>query len=340
MKKRFLVAPLCAAVILSLLAGCGDSYMSSAAKESAPAYAESAMYDSSDVYTGAYAEEAAADYDMEESYDAGSGESAGNDAQAERVEESGTSSSRKLIRNVDMDIETEQFDELLTNLEKKVKELGGYIENSSTYNNSNSYSGYESRSATMRARIPADKLDTFLGTVSEQSNVTRKAENVDDVTLTYVDLESHRNALKEEEKRLLSFMEDADTIEDLITIEDRLTDVRYQLESMESQLRTYDNQVNYSTVNMNISEVEKYTPVTEETTGDRILRGLTERLEAIADAFKEFGIGFVIHIPDFILVAVIIIVIAIIVTLSIRGRKKHRERKEHGGDPKEGGSPD
>ncbi len=340
MKKRLLVAPLCAAVILSLLAGCGDSFRSSAAMESMGNYEEPAMYDSSDVYAGAYAEEAAADYDYEESYDAASGEAVNKEVEAERIEETGTSSSRKLIRNVDMDVETEQFEELLANLEKKIKELGGYIENSTTYNNTSYYSDYESRSANMTARIPADKLDVFLGTVSEQSNVTRKTENVDDVTLTYVDLESHRNALKEEEKRLLSFMEDAESIEDLITIEDRLTDVRYQLESMESQLRTYDNQVNYSTVVMNISEVEKYTPIVEETTGERILRGLTERLEEIGDGLKEFGIGFVIHIPDFILVAVIIIVIAIVVTLIVRGRKKKRERKEHGGNPKEGGSAD
>ena len=339
MKKRFLVAPLCAAVILSLLAGCGDSYRSSAAVESAPAYEEAGMYDSSDVYAGAYAGEAA-DYDYEEAYDSASGDAVNKDPNAERVEESGATSSRKLIRNVDMDIETEQFDELLSNLEKKVKELGGYIESSGIYSNSYTYSDNESRSASMTARIPADKLDAFLGAVSAQSNVTRKNENVDDITLTYVDLESHRNALQEEEKRLLSFMEDAETVEDLITIEDRLTDVRYQLESMESQLRTYDNQVNYSTVNMNIAEVEKYTPPAEETTGDRILRGLTERLEAIAEGFKEFGIGFVIHIPDFIVVAVIIIVILIIVALIVRGRKKHRERKEHGGDPKEGGSSD
>jgi hypothetical protein len=74
-----------------------------------------------------------------------------------------------------------------------------------------------------------------------------------------VDLESHKKALQEEEKRLLSFMEDAESIEDLITIEDRLTNVRYQLESMESQLRTYDNQVNYSSVHMNIEEVETIT---------------------------------------------------------------------------------
>lgn len=332
--KRKLVIPLCMLVILSTLAGCGSTSESYA---SAPA--ESAAYDSADLYTNSYAVEEAADYDIEYEEAMDDAVSAGNE-QAERVEESDASSDRKLIRNVDMDVETEEYDELLLKLEQKIKELGGYIENSSTYNNSSSSYGKSARSAYITARIPAKRLDDFLGAVAEQSNVTRKSESVEDVTLTYVDLESHKKALKEEEKRLLDMMGDAETIEDLIAIEDRLTNVRYQIESMESQLRTYDNQVNYSTVTMSISEVERYTPVEEETTGQRIRRGFAERVEAVGEGLKEFGIGFVIHIPDFIVAAVIIVIIILIIYLIVRGRRKHRERKKHGRNPEEGGGAD
>mgnify|MGYP002226154573 CR=1 FL=1 len=94
------------------------------------------------------------------------------------------------------------------------------------------------------------------------------------MTLTYVDLQSHRDALQTEQERLLQLLEQAESIEDIITIEQRLSDVRYQLESMESQLRSYDNQVDYSTVYLYIDEVEVYTPVEEETHGNVFLQAL------------------------------------------------------------------
>ena len=65
-------------------------------------------------------------------------------------------------------------------------------------------------------------------------------------------------------------MEKAESIEDIITIEQRLSNVRYQIESMEAQLRTYDNKVDYSTVHLDVSEVKELTPVHEETLWERI----------------------------------------------------------------------
>ena len=88
-----------------------------------------------------------------------------------------------------------------------------------------------------------------------------------------------------EQERLLQLLEQAESIEDIITIEQRLSDVRYQLESMESQLRSYDNQVDYSTVYLYIDEVEVYTPVEEETTWERISAGFM-------DSLKEYRRGY------------------------------------------------
>ena len=95
-------------------------------------------------------------------------------------------------------------------------------------------------------------------------------------------------------------------MEDIITIESRLSEVRYQIESMESQLRTFDNQVDYSTVNLSIEEVEIFTPVEEETPWERISEGFAESLDNIGNGFVEFGIWFVIHIPYLVIWAVFI----------------------------------
>ena len=74
---------------------------------------------------------------------------------------------RKLIKTVDMHVETQQYDQLLAAIDGQVKDLGGYIENMNTYNGSAYYNRNPIRNADMTIRIPKENLDTFLNKVSE-----------------------------------------------------------------------------------------------------------------------------------------------------------------------------
>lgn len=235
---------------------------------------------------------------------------------------------RKLIKTVDMSVETEEFDALVSNVEKRVAELGGYIEQSNIYNGSYT-SNYRSRSASLTARIPADQLDSFVTDVAEYSNVLRKEENVEDVTLQYVDMESHKKALMAEQESLLSMLENAQSIEDIIAINEQLTDVRYRIESMESQLRTYDNKISYSTVYLNVQEVEQYEPYVPKSTGERISEGFTRNLHRVGDGISNFFIELIIALPILVVAAVIIAIVIGIVFLVIRaGEKKAAKQRQ------------
>lgn len=133
---------------------------------------------------------------------------------------------RKLIETVSLEVETREFEQMMSVLEERIQELDGYVEAMDTYNGS-SYSGYNSnRSAHLTVRIPSGKLDGFLDTVSDIGNIVRRHNNVEDVTLSYVDMESRRNTLRTEQSRLLEFLDKAETIEEIITIEQRLSEVR------------------------------------------------------------------------------------------------------------------
>ena len=113
-------------------------------------------------------------------------------------------------------------------------------------------------------------------------------------------------------------MKKAESVEDLITIESRMSEVRYELESIESQLRTYDNQVDYSTVNIDVHEVVEYTAPKKGTVGERIAEGLKENLADIGIFLEDATVWFVTNIPTFLLLAVF----AIIIILIIKGIKK------------------
>lgn len=217
---------------------------------------------------------------------------------------------RKLIKNVDLSVETKEYDKLLVNLENEINAIGGYMESFNSYNGG--YYDKSGRNADIVARIPASKLDAFVNKVGEEANITNRSESVEDVTLRYVDMAAHKKMLQEEQERLLELLETAGSLEDIIVIESRLSEVRYQIESMESQLRTMDNQVDYSTVRIGINEVKELTPVVEKSTWDRISEGFSKSLKDIGKGFVEFFIGFIIYLPYIILmIAFALIVLAV-----------------------------
>ncbi len=234
-------------------------------------------------------------------------------------------SSRKLIRTFDLDVETLEFDSFIASVKAEVNSLGGYIESSSTSGNSYNYSS--NRYANFVCRIPSDKLDEFVNTVGGLGNVTYSYENTDDVTLKYVDTEARIKSLQTEYDQLLELLAEAENIDTIILLQQRLTEVRYQLESYQSQLRTYDNLVDYSTVNLNVNEVKRITAPEQESVWERIRSDFSDNIYDIWVGAEDFFVWFVANIPYFIIWAVIIAVIIIIVKLIFRNSPKYQARK-------------
>ncbi|MCI8556263.1 MAG: DUF4349 domain-containing protein [Lachnospiraceae bacterium] len=326
MKKKIRKLALITAGIL-ILSGCGAKSMSAETAAEAPAMSQES-YDTgyyNDMYADAEAPAGEEEYEFSTEQGMEVSSTTGLDSVA--------ATSQKLIKTVSMSMETKEFDTLLESIRGKVEELGGYIE-SSEISGSSYYSVQGNRYAWLTLRIPAEKLDGFVTIVSELGNVTSKNESVEDITLQYVDVESHKQALETEQARLLELLEKAESMEDIIAIESRLSQVRYELQSYGSTLRTYDNRVNYSTVSIDISEVERVTPVIEERTFfEEIQYRLSDNLYDIGRGMRNFAIWFISSLPYLVIWALIIIVLVCLVRKFIRkkpffGRKKKEQIKE------------
>lgn len=247
-------------------------------------------------------------------------------AQTGEVPESAANTERKLIRTIDMSVETEDLDQTLEQIDQRIAELSGYAENREIYNGKKGST--RSRYANLTIRIPADKLDQFVNQVSEVSNIISKNETTEDVTLSYVAVESRIKALETEEARLLELLAKAQSMEDLLQIEQRLTEVHSDLETVKSQLRTYDNLVDYGTIQLNISEVREYTEPVEEPEGfwERVVSGFTYSMETVDTMITELTIFALSVIPFFIPPAIVLTVAGVItlVVLWIVRRKKKK----------------
>ena len=231
-----------------------------------------------------------------------------------------------------MTIETTEFDATIASLRNKINAVGGYIENEYTYNGSLYNSSKQSKYATITVRVPDTELDSFVNDASGIGNVTQKTTSSTDVTLSYVDTESKKEMYKAEQESLLALLEKAETIEDITYLTQRLTEVRYNIESMESSLRVYDDLVDYATVNFNINEVKVLTPtvVEEKTPMQELKEGFVKSVKDVIVDARDFFINLIIKLPYIIrtlfCLAIPCLIIFIIVMIIIKANKKKKQK--------------
>ena len=235
---------------------------------------------------------------------------------------------RKWIITINMDVETEDLDSLMTQLDAEISEFDGYVEDQNIHNGS-TYAARRYRSANLTVRIPAQQVDQFTGSVSGMANVTSQNLNREDITLQYVATSSRVTALETEEARLLELLAEAETMSDLLEIEARLTDVRYELENFASQLRLYDNQVDYATVYLYISEVQEYTPVEEPTFFERIKTTFSDALEGLGDGIVNITVFLVGNSPYLLVFGILGIVIFRMVKRSGKSFRFRKTKKDN-----------
>jgi len=259
---------------------------------------------------GAYAEEM---YSLEMGYEAEEPELSAAGSVDGNVAEN-----RKLIRRLSLSVETENYDDLLGRIQERVTAVGGYMEQLEA----NTRYGTKNRYADMTLRIPANQLSAFSEHMEEISNVVWRSESTEDVTTQYVDTETHLAALRIEQERLMALLEKAETLTDILELESRMTDVRYELERMESQLRTYDNQIEYATVSLSVAEVEAYTPIEEPGFWESIGDGFVDSMHGVWSFLTGAFAVFVVAIPYIVLLGVILSVVLLPIIAHRRKKKK------------------
>ena len=234
--------------------------------------------------------------------------------------------SQKLIRYLDYTIETKEFDTFVQELGELVSTAKGYVEQSEVSQDEAQSYAQGKRYASYTLRIPADGLEAFKQELQEKGTITRQSERVEDVTLNYVDVESHITALKTEQESLLKMLEQADTIETILAIQNQLTQVRYQLESYESQKRTYDNDINYSTVYVYVQEVERESQNTD-TYGGELLEKLSGNFHGILTGLRSFSLWFLGAMPYWILLGLLFLIFWVVYKKETKKKRKAQDKE-------------
>lgn len=326
MKKTRTVAAAAILAAALCLSGCGGSNNMS----SSGSYYEPAMNSAAKEAGYAAAESAAGSYD----YDAMEMEEARESSEdASYTADSGTGSSalraqdgQKIVYTASLSIQSLEYDQSAASIRRKIREAGGFSEAESEYDKDYNWYRYNAsssntRSLSITARIPSDKFEAFLNSLDGDGKIMSKSVNAQNISQVYANKETYKKALEKEQERLLAMMDKAETIEDMIAVESRLSEVERQLNSYKTDLSQMDKDVEFSTVYIDLQEVKRYTETVEKTT---FREKLGFAFEDAISSFRDFCEGvilFVVRNFPFL------IIFAIIAALIIRWLAKRRAQK-------------
>lgn len=305
--KKFLAILL--ALTLLTAVGCASNYATEPSAPAAPAPVPQEMATADSAY-GAPAGGAAYD----------SGVFTGNRGEA-KTDMENQYGGHKVIATYNLEMNTDQFDEHYALLTAKAAELEGYVQNGSV-SGTKPVTYYDSgRNASLTFRIPSSKVEAFVEYAGGTGTITHTSKSTQDVTLDYYDHETRLGVLKTQLERLQSILVTTDNLADIVELEKAIAEVTIEIEQMTTQLRRYDDLIDYSTVYLNMYE-ERLTagPAATQTVGERISKGFASNLSGVGAFLENFFVWFVSSLPVLILLALLGLVIFLIIRRSLRGR--------------------
>lgn len=234
--------------------------------------------------------------------------------------------STKIIRTATMVIQTTDFDATVEGLAKLTEENGGYYE-SANVEGGGYYDSYARQSAYYTVRIPRENFVAFRNGAGDIGHLYSVQEGTKDVGETYYDTESRLATLTTKRDRLLALLEEATEMEDIITLENALAEVMYEIDMHTGTLRKYDSLINYSTFTITINEVVKIVdePGPEDSFGVKLLANLKEGFERFADNVQDFVLWVANNLIGLVIFAAIVVAAVILVRRHFRRVRRRRE---------------
>jgi len=194
----------------------------------------------------------------------------------------------KVIRSATRSLESTAYDADLTTLTDLVAEYDAYFESRNESGRALSLDG-QGRNLHAVIRVPTSSLDSFLASLVAVGTTVQRTDSAEDISERYYDSASRLESQRAQLKRLQEMYASAETVEELLSIEARISEVQYEIDSLESSLAHWDSQISYSTVHVYLSEVaEANRFVTMETTlSDRISKAFKNSINWLVGFFQD-----------------------------------------------------
>jgi hypothetical protein len=220
-------------------------------------------------------------------------------------------SSEKLVYRGSLTIETKEYSSSIKALRDQIRSFNGIIESENEYEEGSYYLSNELKklwSLSMTVRIPTERYEEFMSGGTEIGNVISRSSSAENISRRYNDVSAQIEALEKQQKRLLEMMDEAKTIEDMIAVEDRLSEVQYQLNRLKTDRESMDTDVAYSTVNINLREVRVYAEV-NDTFFSRLANRFSGGFRNFTETCGELLLDIVYRLPYLLIIGLVLFIL-------------------------------
>ncbi|MEP7162555.1 MAG: DUF4349 domain-containing protein [Candidatus Moraniibacteriota bacterium] len=227
---------------------------------------------------------------------------------------------RKVASTASLDLRVSSIDWTISKTEEIVRGKGGYVENRSINGPQ-----FSERTAWMTVKVPSGEFSSTFEELKKDLYYVM-GENLSgvDMTRAVADLDARIANKRAEELTLQDLLKQAVKVSDVIEVTDRLTQVRSEIESLEAEKRSLDNQTELSSISLSMTEDPAIGVDTNDFRDGNIFK---KSINELLRALTQLGSGLVLF-----LIAGIPIVLAyllffwIIYFFTKRGVKKFFDR--------------
>jgi Domain of unknown function (DUF4349) len=161
----------------------------------------------------------------------------------------------KIRKTAYLNVSVDDYKKARTEIEQIIKLGNGYIGNENEQNTTYSITN------EMMIRVVNKDFDAMVAKLlTVATNVNSKSVTAEDVTAEFVDIQLRLKSKKEIEKRYLDILQKASKVTDILEIEQKLGEIREEIEAKEGELKLLANQVDYSTIHFSFQQAFEYTP--------------------------------------------------------------------------------
>lgn len=232
---------------------------------------------------------------------------------------------RKLTYSASFDINTKQYDSDYAKINEELSAVSGYVANEESSAYSSETGKNYGRNSYLSLRVPVDNLNAFMENLSGIGEVVGKHRSTDDLTAQYYDTDARIEMLNIRKDRLMGYLANATNAEDIIAFEQELSDVLYELDQLQGSKRQMDQQIDYATVDVTLTEL--ITPETigadGQPLGDRASDAFSMSMTGVGEFMENFAIFWAAALPVLILIAIFAVVIYAVIRLILWLRKKY-----------------
>lgn len=248
----------------------------------------------------------------------------------------------KLVYRCNMNVETLNYDESYATLNELMKKYNCVISSEIFEDRATSYmyNGYKSsndnyksgRTNTIVIRVPSANYNNFVNEYGKVGNIISKTQTVDNITQQYHDTTSQVEGLKAQMQRLETMLAQATEIEDMITINESITELQTEINSLTTEIISMDNDVAYSYITMQITEVVEYSdveqPIKRNTFIDRLKNQCKDTWKGFLNFLENSLFTIISLLPALVIIGIIYLIVRLTCKKKITAWKESRKLRK------------